>query len=40
MEAQVVLCERDPEVLRVDQGPVLADLDPEVGRGLSSGAPQ
>ena len=40
MEAQVVLSEKDPEVPRVDQGPVLADLDLEVGRGLFLGAPQ
>ena len=40
LEAQVVLCEGGPEVPRVDQGPVLADLDLEVGRGLFSGAPQ
>ena len=40
MEAQVVLCERGPEVPREDQGPVLADLDLEGGRGLFSGAPQ
>ena len=40
LEAQVVLCEGDPEVPKVDQGPVLADLDLEVGRGLFSGAHQ
>ena len=40
MEAQVVLCERGPEVPREDQGPVLADLDLEGGRGLFSGAPR